>query len=52
MLAGVSGIALTLGRAAPWLLAGEGIVLLARRLFRGLHRCVRDLRTDLRGEPY
>jgi hypothetical protein len=21
-------------------------------LFRGLHRCVRDLRTDLRGEPY
>jgi len=39
------------GRAALWLLAGEGIVLLLS-LFRGLHRCVRDLRTDLRGEPY
>ena len=51
VLAGVSGIALTLGRAALWLLAGEGIVLLLS-LFRGLHRCVRDLRTDLRGEPY
>jgi len=51
VLAAVSGIALTLGRAALWLLAGEGIVLLLS-LFRGLHRCVRDLRTDLRGEPY
>ena len=51
VLAGVSGIALTLGRAALWLLAGEAIVLVLS-LFRGLHRCVRDLRTDLRGEPY
>ncbi|HEY4454542.1 MAG TPA: DUF6542 domain-containing protein [Pseudonocardiaceae bacterium] len=51
VLAGVSGIALTLGRAALWLLAGEGIVLVLS-LFRGLHRCVRDLRTDLRGESY
>jgi hypothetical protein len=51
VLAGVSGIALTLGRSALWLLAGEGIVLVLS-LFRGLHRCVRDLRTDLRGEPY
>jgi hypothetical protein len=51
LLAGISGIALTLGRAALWLLAGEAIVLVLS-LFRGLHRCVRDLRTDLRGEPY
>jgi len=51
VLAAVSGIALTLGRAALWLLAGEGLVLLLS-LFRGLHRCVRDLRADLRGEPY
>lgn len=51
VLAAISGIALTLGRAALWLLAGEGLVLLLS-LFRGLHRCVRDLRADLRGEPY
>jgi hypothetical protein len=51
VLAAVSGIALTLGRAALWLLAGEAVVLMLS-LFRGLHRCVRDLRTDLRGEPY
>ena len=27
-------------------------IVLLLSLFRGLHRCVRDLRTDLRGEPY
>jgi hypothetical protein len=51
VLAAASGIALTLGGAAIWLLIGEGTVLVLS-LFRGLHRCVRDLRTDLRGEPY
>jgi hypothetical protein len=51
VLAAVSGIALTLGRAALWLFIGEAAVLVLS-LFRGLHRCVRDLRTDLRGEPY
>jgi Domain of unknown function (DUF6542) len=51
VLAAVSGIALTLGRAALWLIIGEAAVLVLS-LFRGLHRCVRDLRTDLRGEPY
>ena len=51
VLAAVSGIALTLGRAALWLFIGEAAVLVLS-LCRGLHRCVRDLRADLRGEPY
>jgi hypothetical protein len=51
VLAAVSGVALTLGRAALWLFIGEAAVLVLS-LFRGLHRCVRDLRTDLHGEPY
>jgi len=51
VLAAVSGIALTLGRAALWLLIGEAAVLVLS-LCRGLHRCVRDLRADLRAEPY
>lgn len=51
VLAAASGIALTLGGAALWLFIGEGSALLLS-LFRGLPRCVRDLRADLRGEPY
>jgi len=51
VLAAASGVALTLGGAALWLFIGEAAALVLS-LFRGLHRCVRDLRADLRGEPY
>jgi hypothetical protein len=51
VLAAASGIALTLGGAAFWLAVGEATALLLS-LFRGLPQCVRDLRADLRGDPY
>jgi hypothetical protein len=42
------GTLLTLASVAPWLFAGTaGAVAIA--LFRGLPRCVRDLRAELRG---
>jgi hypothetical protein len=44
------GTLLTLAAAAPWLFAGTaGAVVIA--LFRGLPRCVRDLRAGLHGWP-
>jgi hypothetical protein len=43
------GTILTLAAVAPWLFVGV-IVGLAIALFRGLPQCVRDLRTDLRGD--
>jgi len=43
------GTLLTLAAIAPWLFAGTaGAVTIA--LFRGLPRCVRDLRAELRGQ--
>jgi hypothetical protein len=51
VLAAASGIALTLGGAVLWLFIGQAAVLLLS-LFRGLPSCVRDLRADLRDEPY
>ena len=43
------GTILTLAAVAPWLFAGV-VVGLVIALFRGLPQCVRDLRTDLRGD--
>jgi len=44
------GTLLTLSAVAPWLFAGTaGAVVIA--LFRGLPRCVRDLRSGLHGWP-
>jgi hypothetical protein len=43
------GTILTLAAVAPWLFAGI-IAGLAIALFRGLPQCVRDLRTELRGD--
>ena len=43
------GTILTLAGVAPWLFIGV-IVGLVIALFRGLPQCVRDLRTDLRGD--
>jgi hypothetical protein len=43
------GTILTLAAIAPWLFTGV-IVGLVIALFRGLPQCVRDLRTDLRGD--
>jgi hypothetical protein len=44
------GTILTLAEVAPWLFCGviTGLVI---AMFRGLPRCVRDLRAELRGEP-
>jgi hypothetical protein len=50
VLSAVSGIALVLSAAAPWLFAGE-LVIIVISLFRGLPRSVRSLRADLRGDP-
>jgi len=43
------GTILTLAAVAPWLFIGV-IVGLAIALFRGLLQCIRDLRTELRGD--
>ena len=44
------GTLLTLAAVAPWLFGGTaGVVVIA--LFRGLPRCVRDLRVGLHGSP-
>jgi hypothetical protein len=43
------GTALTLASAAPWLLAGVAISLIMA-WFRGLPRCVSDLRRETRGD--
>jgi hypothetical protein len=43
------GVILTLAAVAPWLFSGV-IVGLVIALFRGLPRCVSDLRTELRGD--
>ncbi len=43
------GIILTLAAVAPWLFSGV-IIGLIIALFRGLPQCVRDLRTELRGD--
>ena len=43
------GTILTLAAVAPWLFVGV-IAGVAIALFRGLPQCVRDLRTDLRGD--
>jgi hypothetical protein len=49
MLSVLEGTTLTLAAVAPWLFAGTVLcVFIAIR--RGLPRCVRDLRTGLRGE--
>jgi hypothetical protein len=50
VLSAVSGIALVLAAAAPWLFAGE-LAIIVIGLFRGLPRSVRNLRADLRGDP-
>ena len=44
-----TGIALTLSSAAPWLFGGLGVALLIATV-RGLPRCVRQLRAELRGK--
>jgi len=46
LLSTVEGTALTLASAAPWLFAGVAISLIVT-WFRGLPRCVSDLRRDL-----
>jgi hypothetical protein len=50
VLSAVSGIALVLSAAAPWLFAGE-LAIIVISLFRGLPRSIRNLRADLRGDP-
>jgi hypothetical protein len=50
VLSSVSGIALILAAAAPWLFAGE-LAIIVISLFRGLPRSIRNLRADLRGDP-
>jgi hypothetical protein len=50
VISAVSGIALILAAAAPWLFAGE-LAILVISLFRGLPRSVRNLRAELRGDP-
>jgi hypothetical protein len=49
VLAAVSGIALTLAGAALYLFIGEAAILVIS-LFRGLPRCVRELRADLHSD--
>ncbi len=46
LLSTVEGTALTLASAAPWLFAGVAVSLIVT-WFRGLPRCVSDLRRDL-----
>jgi hypothetical protein len=43
------GTILTLAAVAPWLFAGV-LIGLVIAMFNGLPQCVRDLRTELRGE--
>jgi hypothetical protein len=47
LLSTVEGTALTLAGVAPWLFAGV-VVSLAVAWFRGLPRCISDLRRDMR----
>ena len=47
LLSTVEGTALTLANVAPWLFIGV-VLSLAIAWFRGLRRCVADLRRDLR----
>jgi hypothetical protein len=45
----VEGTVLTLAAVAPWLFAGV-LIGLVIAMFNGLPQCVRDLRTELRGD--
>jgi hypothetical protein len=47
LLSTVEGTALTLANVAPWMFAGV-VIYLVIAWFRGLPRCVSDLRRDLR----
>ena len=45
----LEGTLLMLSWVAPWLFAGSAVAV-AIALFRGLPQCIRDLRSELRGE--